>query len=200
MSAPRTSHGGAVVQDPTLQLPPVHVTNAWSDENPQPSKGAGWFGLGPPLQVRQNYRVRPFEDGAGICSPGRWTPKKRLLPDVGNVAEDLIAAMGLDMEQWETTTFRIMAGKQPQNPFTPEQINKGSGFLTDWVTRMGHPPSADPQDIPQGPNIRLLQAYLRVCQDPDAEAMDCFATGVELGYGQRMPRTPAIFEAKSKWR
>ena len=122
MSSPRVTHGRAAVQDPTLQLPPVHVTNAWSDENPQPSKGAGWFGMGPPLQVRQNYRVRPFEDGAGICSPGRWTPKKRLLPDVGNVAEDLIAAMGLDMENWETTTFRIISGKQQQNPFTPEQI------------------------------------------------------------------------------
>ena len=36
--------------------------------------------------------------------------------------------------------------------------------------------------------------------DPDAEAMDTFARAVRLGYLQRRPRTPAVKNAKSKWR
>lgn len=46
----------------------------------------------------------------------------------------------------------------------------------------------------------LLQSFLRACQDPDAEAMDAFAQGVRLGYLNRMPRTPAIYNPKAKWR
>ena len=34
--------------------------------------------------------------------------------------------------------------------------------------------------------------------DPDAEAMDAFARGGRLGYQQRMPRTPAVNNAKPK--
>ena len=32
---------------------------------------------GGPLRVRTAGRVKPFADGAGLCSPGRWAPEAR---------------------------------------------------------------------------------------------------------------------------
>ena len=83
-----------------------------------------------------------------------------------------MAAMGLDLGEWEAVAYRMMAGKELTSPFTPEQVSKGTEYLPDWVTKMGCPPTPADKDIPQGPQVRLIQAYLRVCGDPDAEALD----------------------------
>ena len=94
----------------------------------------------------------------------------------------------------------MMAGKQNGNPFSPDEISRGKEFLKEWLTKQGHPPAAAADDVPQGPDVRLLQAFLRRCEDPDAEALDAFCRGVRLGYRAQMPRTPAVFNAKAKWR
>ena len=52
----------------------------------------------------------------------------------------------------------------------------------------------------QDVQVRLLQAFLLICEDPGAAALDCYAVGVQLGYKQRMPATPAVFEQNRKWR
>ena len=53
-------------------------------------------------------------------------------------------------------------------------------------------------------SISLLEEFLRICGDPDASAYcsgkDSFAAGGSLGVNQKMPRTPAVFEKKCKWR
>ena len=196
----RVSYSVEVFKDPTADFEPVFVANAWSNPESQPGRGAGWLGCGAPLKVRQNYHIRQFEDGAGLCSPGRWPPHRRRLPAVGDLALQLVSAMGLNLDDWSNTIFAMLAGKLKSSPFKPEEVAKGREFLTSWVTEAGFPPTPTKKDIQQGPQIRLLQAFMRACADPDAEAMDCFATGVCLGYNQRMPRTPAVYEAKAKWR
>ena len=108
--------------------------------------------------------------------------------------------MELDTEAWERRIFEMLAGKLAGCPFTPLEIARGSAFLTAWTTEQGHPPTPSAKDVEQGPKIRLIQALMRACRDPGAETMDCYATGVCLGYNQRMPRTPAVFAAKEKWR
>lgn len=141
-----------------------------------------------------------MEDGAGICSPGRWTPFKRGLPDIGALAEGVTSAMKMDEEVWGRNLMAMMAGKQKTNPFSPEEVSRGKAFLKAWLTEQGHPPAVAAGDIPQGPDPRLLQAFLRRCEDPDAEALDAFCRGVRLGYKAKMPRTPAVFNAKAKSR
>ena len=191
---------GGQSQDPTSKLDPVVVSCKWQSEGSQPEAGAGWLGVGPPLKVRQNYKVRDFEDGAGLCSPGRWPPSKRRLPETGNMVRELTQAMRLGAAAWERTIYAMMAGKLTEDPYTADQRAAGTSYLEDWVKTRGCAPTPTADDIPQGPRIRLLQAFLRVCGDPDAEALDIFAIGVRLGYRQRMPRTPAVFAAKAKWR
>ena len=51
-------------------------------------------------------------------------------------------------------------------------------------------------DADQEIDMRLLQAFLFIADDPEAPALDCYASGVVLGHNLRMPRTPAVFEAK----
>ena len=44
---------------------------------PQPRLGSGNWGGGPPLSSCLMGKKRPFADGAGLCSPGRWCPCDR---------------------------------------------------------------------------------------------------------------------------
>lgn len=94
----------------------------------------------------------------------------------------------------------MMTGKLQEDPYTAEHRTTGANYLDAWVRQKGFHPTPTKEDLRQRPRIRLLQAFLRACGDPDAEALDTYATGVRLGYMQRMPRTPAVFTAKAKWR
>ena len=48
---------------------------------PRPPKGAGWWGIGRPLETRRKGLARPVVDGGGLCSPGRWPLARRRLPN-----------------------------------------------------------------------------------------------------------------------
>ena len=65
---------------------------------------------------------------------------------------------------------------------------------------MGYPGEKQAGDVEQEIDMRLLQAFLFIADDPEAPALDCYASGVVLGHNLCMPRTPAVFEAKKKWR
>ena len=90
----------------------------------------------------------------------------------------------------------MFTGKLTSSPFPPEQITKGKAFLEAWCK----PGTKQPGDVDQEINIRLLQSFLSIAEDPDAPALDCYAEGMFLGHNRRMPRTPAVFEEKKKWR
>ena len=94
----------------------------------------------------------------------------------------------------------MFTGKLTSSPFPPEQITKGKAFLEAWCKSWGFPGTKQPGDVDQEINIRLLQSFLSIAEDPDAPALDCYAEGVFLGHNRRMPRTPAVFEEKNKWR
>jgi hypothetical protein len=55
-------------------------------------------------------------------------------------------------------------------------------------------------------HLTLIAEALRCFEDPDADIFDdpsgkaCFSKGVPIGYKQPLPRTPAVFEEKTKWR
>ena len=86
------------VRDPTDGLPPVIMSEAWRDKGPPP-RGAGWWGRGAPVQVQAGHTVRDIEDGLGLCSPGRWRPRDRRLPNLGSLAGGFYKALELDEEE-----------------------------------------------------------------------------------------------------
>ena len=40
----------------------------------------GWHGVGPTRLARHMGGDKPYLDGGGLCSPGKWPPNKRWLP------------------------------------------------------------------------------------------------------------------------
>ena len=44
----------------------------------RPKQGDGRLGVGSPIYLLDAGEKRPFHDGAGLCSPGRWPPKQRV--------------------------------------------------------------------------------------------------------------------------
>ena len=48
-------------------------------------------------------------------------------------------------------------------------------------------------------DYRFLDVLLRSADDPEI-GLGQYAQGVKVGPGTRMPRLPALFEAKKKWR
>ena len=92
------------------------MSEKWFKEGKQPERGDGGWGTGAPLRVRHGHQVRDLEDGAGICSPGRWPPKRRRQPIVGDLADGLINAMKMGREVWDRSLITMMAGKFAINP------------------------------------------------------------------------------------
>ncbi len=107
--------------------------------------------------------------------------------------------MGLDLEEWSVISIKMLAGKMLRDPFTEEQIEKGRIFMEGWCKDRGFPSQVGAKDVDQEPRLRLLQAFLRTCGDPDAEALDIYCEGVRIGNKLKMPRTPAIYPKKEKW-
>ena len=186
-------------EDPTEDLPDIIVSEEWRRQGP-PVRGAGWWGKGAPIQVQAGYKIRAMEDGLGICSPGRWAPEKRNLPDLGDFSSKFLEAISINKEEWVNVVLKMLVGKTEAMPFTKEQIEKGKQFIRGWLAQVGCPEKRGKRDRPQDQEIRMLQALLKACADPDAPALDSYAVGVRLGHSMRMPRTPAVFEQKTRWR
>ena len=134
--------------DPTKEVPATWMTDAW-EKMPQPGRGAGRWGFGPPTKVHHGYRSRDLVDGTGLCSPGRWPPGRRNLPDVGDPGKDLLTAMGVCIKEFEPTIYRIMLGKTDASPFTADQVKRGKDFLTSWCAARGVPPVRGDRDLAQ---------------------------------------------------
>ena len=83
------------------------------------------------------HRQRDFEDGLGIGGPGRWRPKNRVLPELGDLGKDFVEALELDKESWNMEVTKMMLGRTEANPLTKEQVAKGRAFLEDLVEKNG---------------------------------------------------------------
>ena len=61
---------------------PVRVGNVTIDDAPEMGRlGGGWRGNGPMRISHFMGKERGYEDGSGLCSPGRWPRSQRNLPD-----------------------------------------------------------------------------------------------------------------------
>lgn len=128
-------------------------------EGGQPGRGAGWLGVGRPIKVRQGYTIRDLEDGAGLFSPGRWTPSKRRLPDVGKLAKNLVEAMGLNLGDWGNIVLRMMAGRMEGDPFTSTQRAAGTQFLSSWLADQGFRETPTDHDFAHDPKFDYCRLF-----------------------------------------
>ena len=139
------------------------------------SAGAGWRGTGPPRRTRVMGRPRTFQDGGGLCSPGRWARDRRLLPsgvDGGffNEIKRALAEYWADRsggrDELYTFALRLAAAQIKENPFSQE-------FTNDCLEIMARHFGLDRADLEVQPRqcfrLRALARLLRVYGDPDWE-------------------------------
>ncbi len=179
-------------------------TEADSDAEPA---GAGLRGRGPPLQVGHGPRLRNLCDGAGLCSPGIWPPRSR--PRVHHPRIVAIrAAIQRSIARWDSDGSwaddlfgKLACGQIESDPFPQSELADLSEYaLSLYDGELGGGARPRDRDLPQQIRVRLLQSVLKDAGDPDWRGMDQFATGIRLGVGRRMPRTPAVYARKRRWR
>ncbi len=179
-----------------------------ADTEAEPA-GAGVKGLGTPMRVGSHESQRDLCDGAGLCSLGVWPPWQRpelrcpLLRRVRSLILDYMQHMEANTGYSVQALFDALAeGRVTTSPFE----DKDSGFrsLVDAVlhtlSQDGDRAYARTDDVPQVIRIRLLQRVLQLGGDPDYRGMEHFAKGVRIGVGTKMPRTPAVYSRKRRWR
>ena len=88
------------------------------DEDAAPA-GSGWCGRGPPLEVGQGPKAR------GLCSPGRWAPQDRNLPDGPAIQEIRKALLAFASDKVSSHLFaQLAAGRVSKSPFSEEDARE----------------------------------------------------------------------------
>ena len=209
-TAPSDSQIRAAADARRKKIAPQASSEQGSDTEPdieaEPA-GSGWTGDGEPYSVGRGSRRRHLVDGGGLCSPGRWPRAHRRLPEGlcawlrGRILSE-ITKLDTDRPAGLLGLLGDLAsGRVKSDPFPKESTEAMREALWLELSKLGIVANARPGvDRPQTIDVRLLGGFLRAAGDPDWRVMDTFARGVRIGVGVRMPRTPAVFPPKRKWR
>ena len=167
-------------------------------------------GNGPPLTATWSGKTRELHDGAGLCSPGRWLPQNRksckwsqATPLASKLSLLLVEALG----DPALVCFKLACGKCSESPFSPDIIQQGRRLLAESVALQSTFSVDELLQVQEFQPflLRLIGESLRLMEDPDwrvyfKSGREHFWDGVSVGPGAKMPRTPAVFERKVKYR
>ena len=171
-----------------------------ADEN-VPKKGAGWTGVGSPLQVGVGYTSRDYCDGQGLPSPGRWPVKSRRYPSTTHWKKVMAKfAKFVDARCTPSLLMKLAMSKVETCPFDEAEIAELKGSVIASLASDGFElrrQHGDREDVPI--DFRFLGLLLSAADAPEV-GLGSFAEGVRVGPGSRMPRLPALYRPKKKWR
>ena len=165
-----------------------------------PAKNSGWVGQGCPLQVGIGYTSRTVTDrvwprrGVGPSSTGgtqNSPPWERVKERFARYTEfrgtpELLMALALD--------------KVEGCPFDAKEIEALKNELVTDLEKHGLDlgrKQGDREDLLI--DFRFLGLLLKTAKDPEIGLGD-FAQGVRVGPGSGMPRLPALYRPKRRWR
>ena len=166
-----------------------------------PDKGSGWVGSDSPMRVGVGYTARDMCDGQGLPSPGRWPIASRRYP-----ASPIWKAVTRKFEQFSTQygtaelLMNLALGRVQENPFSEKDIQNLKEDVIDELERAGlqlKREENDRRDVPI--DFRYLDLLLKAAEDPEV-GLGQFSQGVRVGPSARMPRLPALYKPKRKWR
>eukprot|EP00435_Cladocopium_sp_Y103_P066733 s1270_g29.t1 len=163
---------------------------------------------GAPIQVEWDQIQRGFTDGFGLCSPTRWKPSQRgerrdgvmvkLADDIFKILEETVLESIPDIRR---AAFEVVTGKLERSPFSEGALNK---LRDKWFALLSDKADAAVVDEGQPFYLRALAQWLKVFRDPDVQWLvdeeDSFSSGVFVGVGQPLPRSPQVFLKKLKHR
>ena len=172
---------------------------------------AGYWGRGLPIQAVYKGRSRPIHDGGGLCSPGRWPIKQRQFPQSQAFAKartcvcrSFMAWLKQSDEQGNDALklfWSLAAGKRQRSPFEAAALQRARAELDGVLRAEGVCPDRQATDRQTEINFRRVAALLELAGDPDFAFLNELASvGACLGVGEVLPRVPAVFEAKTRWK
>ena len=170
------------------------------DEDAAPP-GSGWRGRGEPLWTGRAGKARELQDGAGLCSPGRWRVEDRRYPS-SNIWTTISNAVWECAVAWgKPELFEALSrGEVAAIPFASSEVLRLRGYIVDLLKNSGHLSEDQPGDRQHAtPRWRLFGAMLAAAQDPDAAGIREFVRGVPIGVGVKLPRLPALYKRKTRW-
>ncbi|CAE8676182.1 unnamed protein product, partial [Polarella glacialis] len=176
------------------------------DGFPKPKFGAGLWGHGPPLSYVESGKLKPFSDGCGLCSPGRWEPERRQVVE-STLADEVRAGLLKVLHEKlnvKRVLFQLACNQFTSSPFEEALLLEGIETLVSLLRK--HGAAGASADVPPGQPVRLpaLENFLQLCGDPDFRVFHSssrsFSKGVTLGILGKLPRVPAVFDKKERWR
>jgi len=162
------------------------------------------FGIGPAITVHSGSKRRLFCDGGGLCSPGLWEPHHRSQAKAGIRLQEAIAA---ELDTWDRTSPGILhktiaalcTGHVETNPFPDEATQRLRCALPKMLSNVWREWQPTASSRTQPIDVRALGAFTQACGDPDFQVLRDFDSGVPIGMGVELPRTPMVFPPKQKW-
>ena len=203
-------HGDVLVKyaEATREPTPGAEDDATSgEENGQqkPKRGAGWWGHGPPLCTGRGSRHREINDGGELCSPGRWAPSRRKLPPFAAKVTEALETVVVEIEAqegegyWSRVVCSLACGKVDTDPLKGADI-KAAAAITKLLGTEGFRRDGKANHQACSIDFELLGELARRMDDPDYRMCELMREGVPIGWQQRLPRTPAIYDRKTRWR
>ena len=153
------------------------------------------------MLVGAGYTEREVCDGQSLASPGRWAPKDRRYPEHSTWKEVGSRVMNYAREAGTPELLtRLALGQVESDPFPVTATGAIKGDIVRALSKHGlrlQRSSQDREDVPI--DFRFLQLLLQAASDPEA-GIGKFARGVRVGPGVRLPRLPALYAKKRKWK
>ena len=92
----------------------------------------------------------------------------------------------------------LACGKPAGDPLDGMDV-EARAVLTDLFHRRGFRRDGLAEHPANVIDLEMLQFLARELEDPDWRVLSAYRSGVRLGWHHRMPRTPAVFERKTRW-
>lgn len=189
---------------PPPPLPSASSSGPFPTLLPHPNYNRG--GSGPPRSVMSLGKTYQFNDGGGLCSPGRWEKHKRTFAtgqrwdELRNSIKAVIVGSN-DQPALMKQIVCLFCGKE--DVFNMEWPVKVRSIIHEWLSKQsGDYPGSLPPSIAEGQPFYLdiIKYMLKEADDPDFAVCDDYKVGVNLGVTEPLPHTPAVFELQTQWR
>ena len=148
-----------------------------------------------------------FNDGCGLCSPGRWPPSRRNFQS-GSVGAFIRRLSRLVQEfthevipDTQRAFFALALGKLQVAPFSDEKME---GLRKRWCQLF--PTPAEAGVVPEGQPFYLhaIAQTARLMGEEDVDILDTgkdnYCNGRMVGFEYTFPRVPLVFRPKVKER
>ena len=162
----------------------------------------GLRGLGPPLRSLLNGKARPFTDGCGLCSPGRWPPNLRQCAATNNalvlherIGESLQALLASELDV-RSLAFLLAAGRVTESPFREGLLEQARGIIVQELKAAGSTLPVEVKSAGQPFYLAAIAELLRLASllDKTPSLKECGLGWMLLCHG-----VPAVYTAKETW-